>query len=228
MDESCTPKRHIIEVGSRRVGIYLKLLKTYEDIVLEVFEPLKLKAEILEYHISKLTYDKRKRFILNRYALAEEYHRRTEYNVVHPLEYSSIDTLLTRGIWWWNQQPQNVDKQIYIINKDYVKTRSLRSSLFKRRVDYEFLKVKDTIDSININIKGNVLSVLEGITEDYIDNIDIIRFSIIDTPYDIYENQTEFFEVEDLLSKFEFKLYKKVEYPSKKEQKYTFINKRLL
>ncbi len=220
-------RRHIIEVGSRKIGTYIKLLKKNKDIVLEVYEPLQIKADILEYHINKLPYEEKKRCILNRTALSDKYKRMAVYYIIHPLEYSSLEKLDIRGVLWWNQQSVNVKNQLFLMNTCYVKTKRLVDCLFNHRADYEYLKVKPTIDSLNINTKGNVLDILKCLTNDYKKNIDMIRVNIIDVKYDIYENQTELYEIVDLLQDF-FELYKKIDYPSKKEQKLIFVNKRLL
>lgn len=220
-------KRHIIEVGSRKYNVYLKILDKHKDIVLEVFEPLDVKASILEYfRATKLNYFQQKRFIINRFALSDEYNKEFDFNITNPLDYSSMQKLNYRGVLLWNQNPENKNREISTISTQIVKTKTLNSCLFKNRYQYKSLKIKDTIDSININIKGDAIAILKGIGRDYIKRVNTIRVKILNTNFDLYENQSELCEIEYLLNDFKFKVYKKVDCPSTKEIKITFVNER--
>ena len=220
-------RAHIIDVGSRRPQEYKELLELYDDIVIEVFEPLLSKSEMIASYIDGLPRHQRSRLIVNNIALSDEYKKQRSFYVTNDLQYSSLNSPTNRGLLLWNSHDQSHKHPLNVINVISTKTERLDDWLRDNEKLYRNLNIKlGVVESLNVFMYGDLFHLFDGLNSKELKAIKSIRIFLLTTPFDLYKDQTNLIELEDMLIDMKFKLYSRKQFTSSYKELVIFNNTR--
>lgn len=212
------PHEVVIDVGAGMWKTYEQKLDVNKNLIIMAFEPCKTLVQKIREEKETFNASNKSRLLIYDCAISDYTGKGTFYIVNDPVA-SSLSSLNSAGIAKWRYPFGR--KKFSIRKKEIINVYCLT----------EFINTcvppnvkKGSIELLNINIQGNCLKVLEGISNNLLRKIKRVIVKCIDIPFNLYVDQTDIVDIIDKLRVHDFTLIRGEPYSRNQEQIIEFVN----
>lgn len=213
----------IIDIGAGMWRQYERLLKAAKNVHIVSFEPHPITFQTIfdiKESLIKIDETVQYRFKLNKFAVTNRTKKSVNFYLVNDPAASSLSPFDNTGVSLWKYSSSRCKR--FEINK----TIKVDSVTLTDYIQSEKIIKNQFIELLNIDVRCTCLNILDGISDTLFAKIKRIIIRCMDTPFELYTQQSDIVDVIDKLKVNGFLLIKGIQYSSDQERVLEFVNNR--